>query len=242
MDRGGFGPDHRGDRGPPSRAGDQDEPCCDLPILAKARADTKKKTIRAVEQTREDVAEARGEWRDGQRKLKLEQLVFVDETWTSTNMVPRYGRGPKGKRVEGSAPHGHWLTTTFMAALRHDRIDAPCVFDGPINGDCFKAWTTQQLAPTLRPGDIVIVDNLSSHKVAGVKETIEACGATLLYLPPYSPDLNPIEQVFAKLKHLLRKARPRTAENLNKVIGRLLDLFSSGECRNYIRNAGYGSI
>jgi len=157
-------------------------------------------------------------------------------------MVPRYGRGPKGKRVEGSAPHGHRLTTTFMAALRHERIDAPCVFDGPINGDCFKAWTKQQLAPTLRPGDIVIVDNLSSHKVAGVKETIEACGATLLYLSPYSPDLDPIEQVFARLKHLLRKVPPRTAENLNKVIGRLLDLFSSGECRNYIRNAKYGSI
>jgi len=191
---------------------------------------------------RDDVAAARDDWRVEQRKLKPEQVVFVDETRASTNMTPRYGRGPKGKRVEGLVPHAHWLTTTFIAALRHDRIDAPCVFDGPINGDCFKAWTEQSLAPTLQPGDIVVLDNLSSHKVAGVRAAIEAKGATLLYLPPYSPDLNPIEQVFAKLKHFLRKARARNVEALHDTIGQLLDLFSPIECMNYIRNAGYGSI
>jgi len=156
-------------------------------------------------------------------------------------MAPRYGRGPKGQRVDGIAPHGHWRTTTFVAALRHDRITAPCVFDGPINGDCFKAWTEQALAPTLEPGDIVILDNLSSHKVAGIRTAIKARGATLVYLPPYSPDLNPIEQVFAKLKHLLRKTAARTIEALHDIIGKPLDAFSPTECNNYITNSGYSN-
>ena len=176
-------------------------------------------------------------------------------------MALPYGWGPKGQRVEGLVPHGHWKTTTFLAALRHDRITAPCVFDGPINGAAFKAWTEQMLAPTLNQGDIVILDNLSSHKVAGVKEAIEARGAKLVYLPPYSPDLNPSkvsrplsrflkgtlpagsggEQVFAKLKHLLRKAAARTAEALHDAIGKLLDEFSSDECENYINNSGYST-
>lgn len=156
-------------------------------------------------------------------------------------MAPRYGRGPKGQRVEGVAPHGHWKTTTFIAALRHDRIIAPCVFDGPINGTAFKAWIEQALAPTLKKDDVVILDNLSSHKVAGVKEAIEARGARLVYLPPYSPDLNPIEQVFAKLKHHLRKAAARTVENLHDNIGALLKRFSSQECMNYIQNSGYSN-
>jgi transposase len=167
--------------------------------------------------------------------------VFVDETWTSTNMAARYGRGPKGQRVMGMAPHGHWKTTTFLAALRHDRITAPCVFDGPINGAAFKAWTAQMLAPTLNSGDIVILDNLSSHKVAGVRQAIEARGAKLVYLPPYSPDLNPIEQVFAKLKHFLRKAAARTVEALHNAIAKLLDEFSPKECQNYIKNSGYSN-
>ena len=156
-------------------------------------------------------------------------------------MAPRYGRGPKGQRVDGIAPHGHWKTTTFIAALRHDRITAPCVFDGPINGAAFRAWTEQALAPTLEPGDIVILDNLGSHKVAGVKQAIEARGAELVYLPPYSPDLNPIEQVFAKLKHLLPRARERTVENTWRRIGTLLDRFPPQECNNYLVNAGYAS-
>ena len=156
-------------------------------------------------------------------------------------MSPRYGRGPKGERVEGVVPHGHWKTTTFIAALRHDRITAPCVLDGPINGACFKAWTEQALAPTREPGDIVILDNLSSHKVAGIRTAIKARGATLVYLPPYSPDLNPIEQVFAKLKHLLRKTAARTIEALHDIIGKPLDAFSPTECNNYITNSGYSN-
>ena len=136
-------------------------------------------------------------------------------------------------------PHGHWKTTTFIAALRHDRITAPCVFDGPINGASFLAWVQQALVPTLSAGDIVIMDNLSSHKVAGVHEAIEAVGATPLYLPPYSPDLNPIEQVFAKLKAILRKVGARTVDDLWRAIGNDLDEFSPTECRNYLVNAGY---
>jgi len=156
-------------------------------------------------------------------------------------MAPRYGRGPRGQRVEGAAPHGHWKTTTFVAALRHDRVTEPCVFDGPINGAAFKAWIEQALASVLKKGDIVILDNLSSHKVAGVKEAIEARGATLAYLPPYSPDLNPIEQVFAKLKHYLRKTAARTVEALHDAIAEILERFKPDECRNYIRNSGYST-
>lgn len=195
----------------------------------------------AAERSREDIAEARDKWLEWQIALNPENLVFIDETWTSTNMTPRYGRGPRGQRVEGIAPHGHWKTTTFIAALRHDRIAAPCVFDGPINGAAFKAWTEQALAPEVGPGDIVILDNLSSHKVAGIKEAIEARGARLVFLPPYSPDLNPIEQAFAKLKHLLRKAAARTVEALHHAIADLLDDFSPQECKNYIINSGYST-
>lgn len=154
-------------------------------------------------------------------------------------MAPRYGRGPRGQPVEAIAPHGHWETTTFIAALRHDRITAPCVFDGPINGAAFKAWTEQALAPTLQRGDVVILDNLSSHKVAGVKEAIEARGAAIGYLPPYSPDLNPIEQVFAKLKHHLRKIAARTVKALHHAIAEILKQFKTDECMNYIRHLGY---
>ena len=168
-----------------------------------------------------------------------ERLVFLDETWARTNMARRYGRAPRGERVVAAIPHGHWKTTTFIAALRHDRITAPCVFDGPINGASFLAWVQQALVPTLSAGDIVIMDNLSSHKVASVHEAIEAVGATPLYLPPYSPDLNPIEQVFAKLKAILRKVGARTVDDLWRAIGNALDEFSPTECRNYLVNAGY---
>ena len=136
--------------------------------------------------------------------MSAAELVFLDETWASTNMTRHYGRARRGDRLVASAPHGHWKTSTFLAALRQDRIAAPCVIDGPINGAAFRAYVEQFLAPTLSPGDIVIMDNLGSHKVAGVREAIEARGASLIYLPPYSPDLNPIEQVFAKLKAKLR--------------------------------------
>lgn len=171
--------------------------------------------------------------------MSAEHFVFVDETWASTNMAPTYGRGPRGQRVEGIVPHGHWKTTTFLAALRLDGLAAPCVFDRPINGVSFRAWIEQALVPTLRPGDVVVMDNLGAHKVDGVQAAIEAAGASLAYLPPYSPDLNPIEQAFAKLKTLLRKAQARTVDALWTTIGSLLDAFQPSECANYIANSGY---
>jgi len=167
------------------------------------------------------------------------RLIFLDETWATTNMARRYGRAPRGERVIASVPHGHWKTSTFVAGLREDAITAPLVIDGAMNGETFRAYVEQFLAPTLAHGDIVIMDNLSSHKVAGVREAIEARGASLIYLPPYSPDLNPIEQAFAKLKALLRKAAPRTVEALWAVIGEALSAFSPSECANYLADAGY---
>jgi transposase len=176
-----------------------------------------------------------------QASLDPRKLVFIDETWASTNMTPRYGRCEKGKRLIARAPFGHWKTTTFLAALRCDGITAPCVFDGPINGEKFRAYIEQILVPTLRPGDIVIMDNLSSHKGAAVREAIEAAGATRWLLPPYSPDLDPIEQVFAKLKNRLRKMAKRTVDALWDAIAIVLEDFSPAECLNYFRNAGYAS-
>jgi transposase len=172
--------------------------------------------------------------------LSVPSLVFIDETWATTNMARRHGRARRGQRLVAAVPHGHWKTTTFLAALRHDRITAPCVFDGAINGARFCAWVEQALAPTLRPGDVVIMDNLGAHKVQGVREAIETRGARLLYLPPYSPDLNPIEQLFAKLKALLRSAATRTVDALWHTIGKALDAFSPAECANYLAHAGYG--
>jgi transposase len=167
------------------------------------------------------------------------RLVFLDETWATTNMARRYGRAPRGERVIASVPHGHWKTSTFVAGLREDAITAPLVIDGAMNGETFRAYIEQFLAPTLAHGDIVIMDNLPSHKVAGVRDAIEARGASLIYLPPYSPDLNPIEQAFAKLKALLRKAAPRTVEALWTVIGESLSAFPPDECANYLADAGY---
>ena len=154
-------------------------------------------------------------------------------------MARRYGRDPRGQRVIGHVPHGHWMTSTFLAGLRHDGIAAPCLFDGAINGELFLAYIEQQLSPTLTPGDVVIMDNLRSHKVAGVRQAIEARGASLLYLPPYSPDLNPIEQAFAKLKAMLRSEAPRKLDALWSAVGRLLDRFSAEECTNYLAHDGY---
>ena len=165
--------------------------------------------------------------------------MFIDETWATTNMARRYGRAQRGARVVAAVPHGHWKTTTFLAALRHDGITAPCVFDGAINGTRFLAYVEQALAPTLRPGDIVVLDNLRAHKVNGVRAAIEAAGAELLYLPPYSPDLNPIELAFAKLKALLRTAARRTVDALWHALGHALDAFSPAECARYLAHAGY---
>jgi transposase len=167
------------------------------------------------------------------------RLVFVDETGAATNMTRRYGRSPRGRRLDGSVPHGHWKTTTFVGALTSRGFVAPCVTDGAMTGTIFRAWVEPMLAPELRPGDVVVMDNLAAHKVAGVREAIEARCAELRYLPPYSPDLNPIEQAFAKLKALLRKAAARTVDGLWGTIGRLLDLFPPAECANYLANAGY---
>ena len=167
--------------------------------------------------------------------------MFIDETWTKTNMAPLRGWSRRGKRLVEKVPHGHWRTLTFLAALRHDGITAPCVLDGPINGCGFRAYVEQILMPTLKPGDIVIMDNLGSHKSQEVRRLIRAAGARLFFLPPYSPDLNPIEQVFAKLKALLRRMRPRTIEANWRGIRKLLPRFMPQECANYFRNAGYAS-
>ena len=167
--------------------------------------------------------------------------MFIDETWAKTNMTPIRGWAPRGQKLVARAPFGKWRTLTFVAALRHDRIDAPCVLDGPINGQSFTAYVEQFLVPTLEPGDIVIMDNLGSHKGAAVRKAIRVAGAKLLFLPPYSPDLNPIEQVFAELKALLRKTDERSVEDCWRRIGCLLDHFSPLECANYLRNSGYAS-
>lgn len=157
-------------------------------------------------------------------------------------MAPLRGWGQKGVRLRGFAPHGHWRTLTFLGALRCDRLTAPCVFDGPINGECFRAYVEQQLVPVLRQGDIVVCDNLGSHKSAVLRRIIKAAGARLWYLPPYSPDLNPIEQAFAKIKHWMRAAQKRTIDEACRYIGELVTTIQPRECSNYFANAGYASI
>lgn len=187
------------------------------------------------------MARRRRRWKAWRARLDPERLVFIDETWIKTNMAPIRGWGPKGKRLRGYAPHGHWRTMTFLAALRCDRLAAPCVFDGPINGTSFLAYVEQQLVQTLQPGDIVIMDNLGSHKSKAVRDAIRAAGARLWFLPPYSPDLNPMEQAFAKIKHWMRRAQKRTIEDAWRHVGHLVGTFSEDECQNYFRNAGYVS-
>jgi transposase len=166
-------------------------------------------------------------------------LIFLDETWATTNMARSHGRAPRGERLVASVPYGHWHTTTFLGGLRQDGLVAPLVLDGAINGEAFLAYIEQMLCPTLRFGDIVICDNLSSHKVSGVREAIESCGASLLYLPPYSPDLNPIELAFSKLKRLLRSAAARTVDALWNTVGQLISNFTANERANYLRHWGY---
>ena len=185
------------------------------------------------------MALARWLWRRGQREIAPERLVFVDETGTATNMAPRYGWGPRGERLIGTAPCGHWHTTTFVGGLTLNGFLAPLVIDGAMNGATFEAWVEQSLVPELPTRAVVVMDNLSAHKGARVRELIEAEGGEVLYLPPYSPDLNPVEQAFAKLKHLLRLARQRTTEALWNEIGSLLDRFKPGECVNYLAHCGY---
>ncbi len=186
------------------------------------------------------MARKRHHWRNWQTWMRPERLVFIDETGAKTNMARLRGRSPRGRRLNVSLPWGHWKTTTFVAGLRTSGLVAPMVLDQAMNGAAFKAYVEQSLAPSLKPGDIVIMDNLSSHKVDGVRKAIKAVGAYLLYLPPYSPDLNPIEQAFAKLKALLRKASARNVDDLWAAIADIIELFPPEECANYFRNSGYG--
>ena len=194
------------------------------------------------EQTTPDIARRRERWRKHQGRIDISRLVFIDETWTKTNMAPLRGWGTRGKRLMARAPHGHWKTMTFLVALRSDAITALCVFDGPINGESSLLYVQQILVPTLKPGDLVVMDNLGSHKADAIRRAIKAAGARLTFLPPYSPDLNPIEQAFSKLKHHLRNARERSVKATWQRIGSILRPFSAAECRNYFINAGYGSV
>lgn len=198
-----------------------------------------KKTAHAAEQDRPDILTRRQEWFDAQPDLDPARLVFIDETWASTNMARRYGRCRRGQRLRSAVPHGHWKTTTFIAGLRLTGIVAPMVLDGSINGRSFQTYVDRVLVPDLRPGDIVIRDNLGSHKGFGVQAAIEAAGATVRYLPPYSPDFNPIEKAFSKLKAHLRKAAERTRDALWDRIGTLIDQITPTECANFVTAAGY---
>ncbi len=208
-------------------------------LLVQARADAQKKTGHAAEQQRPDVLACRQDWFDGQNDLDPARLIFIDETGASTKMARLRGWAPKGERCRASLPHGHWKTTTFTAGLRLDGLVAPWLLDGPMDGTAFLVYIRRVLAPELKPGDIIIMDNLPAHKVAGVREAIEAAGATLLYLPPYSPDFNPIEMAFSKLKALLRKAAARTIEDLWAAVADILNAFTPEECLNYFAAAGY---
>jgi len=204
-----------------------------------SRDHLQKKTLHAAEQDRPDVAAARADLKAEQPALKAERLVFIDETAVTTKMVRHYGRSPRGERLVAKVPHGHWKTLTLVAALCIDGVTAPYVIDGAMDGATFVAYVEQVLAPTLAKGDIVFMDNLRTHKVQGVREAVAAVGATVRYLPAYSPDLNPIEQAFAKLKAALRKGAARTVAALIKLIGKLIKAFAPDECANYFRHAGY---
>ena len=205
-----------------------------------ATASRSKKTLHAAEQDRPDVAAARAALKSEQSKLKTPKLVFIDETSVTQKMVRQYGRAPVGERLVAKVPHGHWKTLTFIAGLRVDGMTAPYVIDGAMDGPAFLAYIESVLAPTLRKGDIVFMDNLRTHKVDGVVAVLAAVGAKVRYLPAYSPDLNPIEMAFSKLKTALRKGAARTVEALWKLIGRLMKTFAPDECANYFRHAGYG--
>jgi transposase len=210
-----------------------------VPRVAGPEADVEKKVLIASERDRPDVATQRDSWQRTQAGWDPSRLVFLDETWVKTNMTRPRGRAFRGERVIDSVPHGHWKTTTFLAALRSTGLTAPLVVDGAINGVIFLSWVRQQLVPTLHSGDIVVMDNLSAHKVAGVREAITAAGARVLYLPPYSPDLNPIETVFSKFKWLIRSLKERTVDALWTACGRVSQLFPEDECRRHFRHCGY---
>lgn len=201
--------------------------------------DVQKKSAHALEQDRPDILKRRRAWFDGQLDLDPAKLVFIDETGLSTKMARLRGRAPRGERCRAGVPHGHWKTTTFTGALRLTGMTAPFVYDGAMNGNVFLAYVSQVLVPTLATGDVVVMDNLPAHKAAGVRDAIEAAGASLLYLPPYSPDFNPIENAFSKLKALLRAKAERTIAALWDTVGSLIVLFTPTECANYFKAAEY---
>lgn len=198
-----------------------------------------KKTAHASEQERPQILKQREDWFDGQLDFDPQHLVFIDETWAATNMARLRGRAPRGERLRAGIPNGHRKTTTFVGGLRLTGMVAPMVLDGPINGTAFQAYADHVLVPELSPGDIVIMDNLGSHKGAGIRAAIEAAGAKLLFLPPYSPDFNPIEMAFSKLKALLRKAAERTVEGLWNKIGEILSAITPRDCASFFAAAGY---
>lgn len=200
-----------------------------------------KKVLHASEQQRPDVQIRRADWRAERLPLPVEKLVFIDETSLKTNLIRLYGRARRGERVVDYAPHGHWRTTTLVSALRHNELTAPMVIDGAMDGPLFLAYVEQVLLPVLQPGDVVVLDNLSSHKSPRVQERIASVGAEVAYLPPYSPDLNPIELAFSKLKWLLRSAGERTADAVWNRVGQLFSAFSPQECLRYLKHCGYTS-
>jgi transposase len=210
-------------------------------FLDRHRITRKKKSLHAIEQEREDVARARRKWKREQGLLDSTKLVFIDETSVNTNMLRLYGRCPCGQRLVDHEPFGQWKTLTFVSALRHDGMVAPMLIDGPMDGELLLAYVEQCLVPTLKPDDIVVADNLVCHKVAGVVGAIEAAGATLRYLPQYSPDLNPIEMAFSKFKAHLRKLAQRTIPGIRHAIRSFLSSLRGKECANYLGHAGYAS-
>jgi len=187
------------------------------------------------------VARRRRRWNHYRDRIDPRRLVFIDETWIKTNMAPLRGWGTRGERLITHVPHGHWQTMTFIGALRHDRIEAPWVLNGPINAEAFKTYVRAELLKTLKPDDIVVLDNLNSHKGKAVRAMVKAIGARLFFLPSYSPDLNPIEQAFAKIKHAMRKATGRSVEAVESAVAKTLDTITPQECANYLANAGYKS-
>ncbi|WP_262535638.1 IS630 family transposase [Agrobacterium tumefaciens] len=199
----------------------------------------KKKSAHALEQDRPDVLKRRRAWFEGQLDLDPEKLIFIDETSLSTKMARLRGRAIRGERCRAGVPHGHWKTTTFTGALRLTGMAAPFVYDGAMNGNVFLAYVEQVLSPTLQTGDVVVMDNLPAHKAAGVRDAIERAGAKLMFLPPYSPDFNPIENAFSKLKAMLRARAERKIDALWDAVGTLIPRFTSAECANYFRAAGY---
>lgn len=204
-----------------------------------AAASPSKKTVHADEQRRPDVAAARRQWHRTQAVHDARAYIFIDESGVTTDLLRRYGRSPRGVRLRDYTPCGHWQTHTVVAGLRVDGLMAPAVFDGPIDNPTFLAYVEQVLVPTLRAGDVVILDNLATHKQPDVQAAIERAGARLRFLPPYSPDFNPIEMAFATLKAFLRAARPRSFDQVVQLVAIALELFSADECLNFVRHCGY---